>query len=94
MLPADPEIKTFDAQTMTIVTTNAQTTGYYQQIPISVPAYDYWLQAPGTYYPYPATEDKGRRAFTIAKQLIEAKLVQIKTAKQFVVLMDTLLVCL
>jgi hypothetical protein len=45
------------------------------------------------YYSWPTTiyTDKGQKAFDICKALMDAKLVETRTAKQFVELMETIL---
>ncbi len=90
----------FDSQAMTIMPTKALdvtngncTAGSYP-LPVPVQAYDYWCQHSISYYPYPVTEDKGQKAYGIAKALIKAKLVKLDTAMSFMQLMDTLLAAL
>lgn len=55
--------------------------------------YDYWHH---NYWPlttvyYPPGIDKGERAFTLAQDLIDKKLVKVTTVKDFIALMNALM---
>lgn len=56
--------------------------------------WDYWTQYPSGYgmsLSYPVYIDKGRQAFAVVKKLTEAKLLELRTAKQFMDAMDVVL---
>ena len=85
-----------DTQTWTVTNTgiavgNATTTTVACN---TTGCWDYWQQYPTPYYlnmSYPVYVDKGRQAFEVVKKLTEAKLLELRTAKQFMDAMDVVL---
>lgn len=65
---------------------NTDLTGYWQDFQSTYPY-------PTYYYNWPSTvvEDKGKKAFEVVKALSEKGLVDVKTGKRFIELMETIL---
>ena len=91
-------LATLNAQNITM--TNAGTTSYsagdywpYYYQPTYIQPFYTWPQVwPTTIYYHPCvTEDRGKKAFELAQKLVEKKLVEARTAKQFIELMNTIL---
>lgn len=74
---------------------NARTMTVRSQMGDMQNCYDYFYRhypsVETTSYIYRTCEDRGKRAYEIAKTLMQTDLVQVKTAKQFMELMDTIL---
>lgn len=67
-------------------------TGYYWPFTPTYLPYPTW---PSTYfYSTLVSEDKGKKAFDLAQSLVEKKLVEAKSAKQFIELMNAILAVL
>lgn len=72
-----------NAEAMTF-STNSEALNWWE------PNYCQWTYHP-VYYP---VEDKGKKAFEIVKVLAEKKFVEIRTGRQFIDLMETILAAL